>query len=126
MLPLACQGALAFDDQDRFARDDEEAFLIGLLVVQRHRLARPEHKRIDTELFESPRTFEVISGEARLRVYRDFPEELEPQVLRCETRAAVPEDIGPFPAVRAGEVTHVLDDAKDRHVQLVEHRHSRG
>ena len=35
-----------------FAGDDEEVLLVGLPVVQRHRLARREHERIDAELRE--------------------------------------------------------------------------
>jgi len=43
---------LAFDDQDRFAGDDEEVLLIGLPVLHGHRISRLEHERIDAELLE--------------------------------------------------------------------------
>src|SRR5207245_799661 len=44
----------AFDDQNCLARDDEEVLLVALPVVQSHRLARPEHERIEAELLELP------------------------------------------------------------------------
>src|SRR3954454_7424889 len=47
------QGALiALDDQQPFARDDEEVLLVRLPVIHRHRLARPEREHVDAELLE--------------------------------------------------------------------------
>ena len=63
-VPRAQLPLLAFDDQNCFARDDEEALLIGLPVVHGHRFARPEHERIDAELFELPLALEIIRSEA--------------------------------------------------------------
>ena len=42
----------AFDDQQRFAGQDEEVLLVGFPVVHRHRLARPEKREVDPELQE--------------------------------------------------------------------------
>ena len=63
-VPRAQRPLLAFDDQDRLARDDEEVLLVGLPVVHGHRLARHEHERIDAELVGLPPPFEVVEGEA--------------------------------------------------------------
>ena len=63
-IPRVQLALLAFDDQDRFARDDEEVLLIGLPVVHRHWFARPEHERIDAELLELPLAFEIVERNA--------------------------------------------------------------
>src|SRR5206468_4971139 len=62
--PGAQLSLLAFDDQNGFARDDEEVLLIGLPVVHGHRFARPEHERIDAELFELPLALEIVQDRA--------------------------------------------------------------
>jgi hypothetical protein len=49
-VPRAQLPLLAFDDQDRFARDDEEGLLVAFPVVPGHRLARLENERIEAEL----------------------------------------------------------------------------
>jgi hypothetical protein len=63
-VPRAQLTLLAFDDQNCLACDDEEALLIGLPVVHRHRFARSEHERIDAELLEVPFAFEIIAEDA--------------------------------------------------------------
>ena len=55
----------ALHNQGRFPRDDEEVLLVGLPVVHAHRLARPEHERIDAELGGVPApAFEVVGDDA--------------------------------------------------------------
>jgi GNAT superfamily N-acetyltransferase len=63
-VPRAQLPLLAFDDQNRFARNDEEVLLVGLPVVHRHRFARLEHERIDPELFELAPALEVVGDNA--------------------------------------------------------------
>jgi hypothetical protein len=63
-VPRAQVPLLAFDDENCFPRDDEEVLLIGLLVVQGHRFARPEHERIDAELVELAPAFEIVGDDA--------------------------------------------------------------
>src|SRR5207244_13433359 len=63
-VPRAQLSLLAFDDQNCLARNDEEGLLVGLPVVHGHRFARPEHERIDAELFESPLAFEIVADDA--------------------------------------------------------------
>jgi hypothetical protein len=55
---------VTFDDQNCFPRDDEEALLVGLPVVESHRFARIEDERIDTELFEVSLAFEIVRDRA--------------------------------------------------------------
>src|SRR5918992_4461885 len=64
-VPRAQLPLLTLDDQNTFARDDEEVLLIGLPVVHGHRLARPENERIDAELisFAVP-AFEIVGDDA--------------------------------------------------------------
>src|SRR5439155_20850251 len=62
-VPRAHLPLLAFDDQNCFARDDEEVFLIALPVIHGHRFARPEHEWIDAELLELPLTFEIVADD---------------------------------------------------------------
>lgn len=59
-VPRAQVPLLAFDEQNSFARNDEEILLIGLPVVHGHRLARSERECIDAELFGLPLAFEVV------------------------------------------------------------------
>jgi hypothetical protein len=49
----------ARSDQQRVAGDDEEVLLVGLPVVHRHRLARPEHLDVDADLRPILVAFEV-------------------------------------------------------------------
>ena len=51
-VPLPQRALLALDDEQRLAREHEEVLLIGLPVVHRHRLARPEHDEVDPDLRE--------------------------------------------------------------------------
>ena len=50
VVPLPQRPLFAFDDQQRLAREDEKALLVGLPVVHRHRLAGTEHEEIDADL----------------------------------------------------------------------------
>jgi hypothetical protein len=63
--PRAQLPLLTFDDQSCFARDDEEVLLVGLPVVDGHRLARHEHEGVDAELvgIAAP-AFEVVGDDA--------------------------------------------------------------
>jgi hypothetical protein len=63
-VPRTQRPLLAFDDEHRFARDDEEVLLIGLPVVPGHRLARHQHERVDAELRGPPPAFEVVVHDA--------------------------------------------------------------
>ena len=63
-VPRAQVPLLTFDDQNRFARDDEEVLLIGLPVVHGRRFARHEHEWIDAELFGLPLAFEIVERDA--------------------------------------------------------------
>ena len=63
-VPRAQVPLLPFDDQNRFAGDDEEVLLIGLQVVYGHRFARHEHEWIDAELFGLPLAFEIVERDA--------------------------------------------------------------
>src|SRR3954447_4081359 len=63
-VPCAQRPLLAFDDQNCFARNDEQVLLIGLPVVHGHRLARVQDERIDAELVGLRLVFEVVEHEA--------------------------------------------------------------
>jgi GNAT superfamily N-acetyltransferase len=63
-VPGAQRPLLALDDEHRLARHDEEGLLIGLPVVHGHRLAGPEHERVDAELPEPTLALEVVDGDA--------------------------------------------------------------
>src|SRR5437667_973669 len=52
----------------------------------------------------------------------NLAEKVDVQHARDSPSSAGREDIGLFAAMRAEEVTHVLDDAEDGHVELPEHR----
>jgi len=79
---------LAFDDQHRFAQDDEEGLLVGLPVIHGHRFAWPEHEGIDAELFCLTLSFEIVErnadGAAAVRVTPDSVAHVddEPSVAR--------------------------------------------
>ena len=51
-VPASERALLALDDQQRLAGEHEEVLLVGLPVVHRHRLARPEHEEVDADLPE--------------------------------------------------------------------------
>ena len=87
-VPLPQRPLLALDDQHRLAGHDEEVLLVGLPVIHRHRLARPEHADVDPELREVQLALEVAERRAPLRVVpaRVAGVEDEPAVrLRDET-----------------------------------------
>ena len=89
-VPLPQRPLLALDDQHRLAGDDEEVLLVGLPVIHRHRLARPEHADVDPELREVQLALEVAERRAPLGVVpaRVAGVEDEPAVrLRDETLA---------------------------------------
>jgi hypothetical protein len=46
-VPLSKRSLLAFDDEQRFAGQDEEVLLVGFPVVHRHRLPGPEQRDVD-------------------------------------------------------------------------------
>ena len=64
-IPRAELSFPALDDQEGFARDDQECLLIGLPVIHRHRLTRHEHERVDAELvgLATP-AFEIVADDA--------------------------------------------------------------
>ena len=53
---------------------------------------------------------------------RDFAQEVDLEVVGRVARAAVTEDLDPLPGVGGDEPGHVLDDAEDGDVELLEHR----
>ena len=59
VVPLLEPPLLALDDQQALAREDEEALLVILAVVHRHRLPRPDDAEIEAELVEVHATLEV-------------------------------------------------------------------
>ncbi len=63
-VPRAEWALLALDDQERLAGNDEEVLLVGLPVVHRHRLSRPEHLDVDPELGEVLLPFQIAEGAA--------------------------------------------------------------
>src|SRR3546814_16849816 len=58
---------------------------------------------------------------ADLDVERDLTEKLDAELGRLLARAAIAEDVALMAAFRTLEVTHVLDDAEHRHVDLAQH-----
>jgi hypothetical protein len=54
-VPCSQRPLLALDNQERLTRDHEEVLLVGLPVVHRHGLGRPEHVDADPELRERER-----------------------------------------------------------------------
>src|SRR5881409_2213392 len=63
-VPRAELPLLAFDDQNRLARDDEEVLLVAFPVVHGHRLARLQDERVDAELAGlAPPALEVVSDD---------------------------------------------------------------
>src|SRR5256885_11429350 len=66
----------------------------------------------------------AIAGFTGCNVDRDLAEERDPEPSRFAFAAAGTEDVVAFPIARAGEVTHVFDQAEHGHVDLLEH--SRG
>src|ERR1700675_3550469 len=65
-----------------------------------------------------------IGGDADRHVQRDLAQKRHRKPLRLMPRPAVPEDIRACAAMRALEVAHILDNAEDRHIDLLEHRKS--
>src|SRR5918999_1265423 len=66
VVPLPQRPLLALDDQERLARQHEEALLVCLPVVHPDRLARLEHEQVDAELREVlPRLVVVPAGEGQ-------------------------------------------------------------
>ena len=63
-----------------------------------------------------------VTAEADPRVDRNLAEELGADLLREPLAAAVAEDLVVVTARRALVVAHVLDDAEDRNLDLLEHR----
>src|SRR3954469_16709846 len=58
-VPRGQPALLALDDQEALAREDEEAFLAALAVVQRQGLSGPEHIDVDPEPREAALALEV-------------------------------------------------------------------
>lgn len=58
------------------------------------------------------------------RIDGDPPEERYAQLLRRSFTASKGEDLRPFPAMAADEVAHVFDDAEERDIDLLKHRHT--
>jgi hypothetical protein len=48
-----------FDDQEAFARENQEILLVGLPVILRHRLPRIKHAEVDSDLLEPDLTFKL-------------------------------------------------------------------
>src|SRR5262245_22398662 len=63
-----------------------------------------------------------IAAEGDLRVERDLAQERDAELLGRPPAAAVLEDLLAVPALGAQVVRHVLDDAEDGDVDLLEHR----
>src|SRR5207237_7980245 len=61
-VPRPQRPLLALHDQERLAGEHEEVLLVGLPVVHRHRLARPEDGDVDPELRELGVAREVQSA----------------------------------------------------------------
>src|SRR5689334_6312323 len=59
VVPLLQLSLLAFDDQETFAGENEEALLMVLSVVERDRLPRPDDTEIEAKLGEALTLLEV-------------------------------------------------------------------
>jgi hypothetical protein len=75
---------LALGDQQCLPGEHEEVLLVGLPVVHRHRLARPEDAKVDPELRELPLALELRVPAAPVNVPPDRVArvEHEPAVVR--------------------------------------------
>src|SRR5579863_5673035 len=66
----------------------------------------------------------AVGGGADRHMQRYLAEERHGQTLGFVARAAMAENIRLRAAMRALEITHILDDAEHGHVDLLEHRQS--
>src|SRR5271154_165659 len=64
----------------------------------------------------------VVRAGADRHIQRNFTEERHRQTFGLMARTAMTEDIRLGAAMRTLEITHVLDNAEHRHVDLLEHR----
>src|SRR5207245_1596949 len=67
-VPLPQRPLLPLDDQGRRAGEDEEVLLVGLPVIHRQRLSRPENGDPEPELLEDRVTAEVREPAPTLRL----------------------------------------------------------
>ena len=65
--------------------------------------------------------FARVAADRDGRIDGDFPEERDGQALGGSPSPTILEDLGALLAVRTDEITHVLDDAKDRDFHFLEH-----